>query len=47
MSLRQSSISLIDEVADACRDEGIWALQAAYARVAVPAEMINAAGNVL
>jgi hypothetical protein len=31
---------LIDEVAAACRDEGTWAPQAAYARVAVPAEMI-------
>ena len=31
---------LIDEVAAACRDEGTWAPQAAYAKVAVPAEMI-------
>ena len=31
---------LIDEVAAACRDEGTGAVQAAYARVAVPAEMI-------
>ena len=31
---------LIDEVAAACRDEDTWAPQAAYAKVAVPDEMI-------